>query len=540
MDPKRRLTAVVAGTVALIGALAVSPVGVGELANAAPPAEASAYTPITPTRVVDTRNGLGAPLAPLAANTTLRVQITGSAVPANATAVVINVTATRSQGNGWLQVFPPDRAAVGSSSTLNLDFSGQTIPNASFAPLSASGELAIHATFTTDVLLDVFGYFVPSQSSTAGRLVPLTPTRILDTRVGLGWTPGDTKSCADFATQAAAQDWFDTYVATFGDVAQLDQDDDGVACEEHFGTGSGGSAGGGGGGGTGGGGVPPNPGNTKNCGDFATYAEAKAWFETYFPHYGDVAQLDSDGDGIPCETLPGAPKAFTGAVGQAHVQVGAIITLQVAGRGGVPPFGASAVVMNVTAAAPEGDGYVQVAPTPVTVGASSNLNTAPGRTIANLVVVPISAGGTVDLYTNVETELLADVVGYFTNGAAAASSSGLFVPVAPDRQLDTRQPAPQPVPAAGTTTRVDVSDVAPAAIAIAGNLTATAATAEGWVQVAAPPVSVGASSNLNTAYNGQTIANAVVSPVGAGQLDAHTFRSAHLLLDMTGWFTGDT
>jgi putative cell wall-binding protein len=52
---------------------------------------------------------------------------------------------------------------------------------------------------------------------------------------------------------------------------------------------------------------PPNPGDTKNCSDFATYAEAKAWFDTYFPFYGDVANLDADGDGIPCESLPGAP-----------------------------------------------------------------------------------------------------------------------------------------------------------------------------------------------------------------------------------------
>jgi hypothetical protein len=50
-----------------------------------------------------------------------------------------------------------------------------------------------------------------------------------------------------------------------------------------------------------------NPGDAKNCGDFATYAEAKAWYDTYFPAYGDVAHLDGDGDGIPCESLPGAP-----------------------------------------------------------------------------------------------------------------------------------------------------------------------------------------------------------------------------------------
>lgn len=53
--------------------------------------------------------------------------------------------------------------------------------------------------------------------------------------------------------------------------------------------------------------TPANPGDSKNCGDFSTYAEAKAWFDLYFPFYGDVADLDANGDGIPCEGLPGAP-----------------------------------------------------------------------------------------------------------------------------------------------------------------------------------------------------------------------------------------
>ena len=53
--------------------------------------------------------------------------------------------------------------------------------------------------------------------------------------------------------------------------------------------------------------VPDNPGNTKNCSDFSTYPEAKAWFDTYYPYYGDVARLDGDDDGEPCESLPGDP-----------------------------------------------------------------------------------------------------------------------------------------------------------------------------------------------------------------------------------------
>ena len=50
--------------------------------------------------------------------------------------------------------------------------------------------------------------------------------------------------------------------------------------------------------------IPPNPGNSKNCGDFSTHMEAQEWFDTYHPHYGDVARLDADGDGEACESLP--------------------------------------------------------------------------------------------------------------------------------------------------------------------------------------------------------------------------------------------
>lgn len=50
--------------------------------------------------------------------------------------------------------------------------------------------------------------------------------------------------------------------------------------------------------------VPGNPGDTKNCADFATRAQAQAWFDTYYPAYGDVAKLDADNNLIVCESLP--------------------------------------------------------------------------------------------------------------------------------------------------------------------------------------------------------------------------------------------
>uniref|UniRef100_A0A7S4C0Z4 Excalibur calcium-binding domain-containing protein n=1 Tax=Chrysotila carterae TaxID=13221 RepID=A0A7S4C0Z4_CHRCT len=49
---------------------------------------------------------------------------------------------------------------------------------------------------------------------------------------------------------------------------------------------------------------PKNPGDTKNCADFADWEESNRFFVKYYPFYGDVAKLDRDNDGIPCPGLP--------------------------------------------------------------------------------------------------------------------------------------------------------------------------------------------------------------------------------------------
>ena len=49
---------------------------------------------------------------------------------------------------------------------------------------------------------------------------------------------------------------------------------------------------------------PRNPGDTKGCSDFEVFEDALAWYERYYPYYGDVAKLDRRGDGIPCRGLP--------------------------------------------------------------------------------------------------------------------------------------------------------------------------------------------------------------------------------------------
>lgn len=397
---------------------------------------ASRYVPVSPTRLFDTRSS-----AVIAANTSRDFKITGGVVPDGATAVVLNMTATRSGGSGYLQAFPSGQAAVDSTSTLNVDFAGQTIANAAFAPLGDRGQVTVFTTFTTDVILDVFGYFVPAESATAGRIVPLTPTRILDTRNDIGY-------------------------------------------------------------------------NTMRYG------------------------VSGDAFG-PDGVLRSTPTAFSWN----RVIGGQTVTFQVGGRGGVPVSGVSAVIMNVTVDAPTAPGFVQVGPTPIIKGTHSNLNPEPGRTIANLVVVPLGDDGQVDVYSELyapgSLDLIADVVGYFTDSTAPSSTAGMFVPITPIRNVDTRQPPTQPEIESGVIVNIDASKIPAGASAIAGNLTSTGGGRGGYLQLAPTPVSRGASSSLNTSYEGQTIANAVVTPVAAGgNAQVYTYGSTHIVLDITGWFTG--
>lgn len=55
--------------------------------------------------------------------------------------------------------------------------------------------------------------------------------------------------------------------------------------------------------------ITPQPARPADvdCGDFASWAAAQAYFGKYYAYYGDIARLDVDGDLIACETLQGAP-----------------------------------------------------------------------------------------------------------------------------------------------------------------------------------------------------------------------------------------
>lgn|GEM_PF-5740001 len=60
------------------------------------------------------------------------------------------------------------------------------------------------------------------------------------------------------------------------------------------------------------------------CADFDSWEDAQAWFNTYAPHYGDVAFLDVNDNGIACEKL--LPEGVTAADVAATVTTSATTT----------------------------------------------------------------------------------------------------------------------------------------------------------------------------------------------------------------------
>jgi hypothetical protein len=143
----------------------------------------SVLTSQSPVRIVDSRNGIGGPQAPIAQGTTRNVVVAGQGgVPGNATAVVLNVTATQGTTGGYFTVFP---GGTTQPTTSNLNFAAnQNIPNLVIMGLGADGSVDIfNAIGSTDVLVDVLGYFVPTGT---GSITAFTPARQLDTRLAIG------------------------------------------------------------------------------------------------------------------------------------------------------------------------------------------------------------------------------------------------------------------------------------------------------------------------------------------------------------------
>jgi hypothetical protein len=176
----------------------------------------------------------------------------------------------------------------------------------------------------------------------------------------------------------------------------------------------------------------------------------------------------------------------------------------------LPVASVSAVVLNVTVTNPSAiAGFITVYRGDEGQPATSNLNFLQGQTVANLVYSAVSDYGTVAFYNGSDgtIDVIADLSGYYRNGTDFVDSPGGFTPLHPTRLYDSRR-FPDP----------DDSTLPPHGIAVISmsnpqyrqqgiiNITATNATAAGWITAWPTGTPKPASSNVNFDV-GQTVAN---------------------------------
>ena len=151
------------------------------------------YRGAAPTRLVDTRTTRN----PLAAGVERRVSVTaGAGYAAGLGAVALNVTVVSPAADGFLVAYPCGPRPL--ASTVNFS-AGEIVPNFTVVSFTG-GEVCLFSNVATEVVVDTFGW-----STNANSLRLATPSRLLDTRSGTGWSGGQARPGADVTLRVAGR-----------------------------------------------------------------------------------------------------------------------------------------------------------------------------------------------------------------------------------------------------------------------------------------------------------------------------------------------
>ena len=379
-----------------------------------PKSALSAFVPISPTRVLDTRT--------LAFHRPYDiVDLNLSPWVTNATAVALNVTSTDTVTGGFIQVVPYLASPFGASSTLNIANPGIARPNFTIVPVSSNGIISIYLPPGGSVIVDLLGAFQEVGGAIPqGRLVSITPERQLDTRT----------------TNLVPAGW-----------------------------------------------VAHKPNNEA-------------------------------------------------------------VQLRLPASSAVPATGVAALVLNVTSTQAGGVGYLRAQPTG-TLPPSSTVNYTTNTDSANTVIVPLGADGTVSIYTSGASHIIADVTGYITSAAAPTATEGLFVPVALTRAFDSRSNlgplalgTSRPVPLSGLAGALSPAQFGTALPAgVSANLTAVDEGNFGFLTAYPSGGTLPPTSSLNYQPNA-AVANGVLLKLSpSGTLEVFSSAQSNVILDVNGYFT---
>ncbi|HEV2992434.1 MAG TPA: Ig-like domain-containing protein, partial [Candidatus Angelobacter sp.] len=143
------------------------------------------FVPVTPCRVVDTRNPNGPFGGPFLSGGTARafaIPDGSCSIPSTAQAYSLNATVVPKTKLGFLTLFACGQPQP-ATSTLNSD--GRVKAGAAIVPAGTNSSVCAFASDDTDLILDINGYFVlPTSTSLA--FYPLAPCRVADTRTAAG------------------------------------------------------------------------------------------------------------------------------------------------------------------------------------------------------------------------------------------------------------------------------------------------------------------------------------------------------------------
>jgi hypothetical protein len=375
----------------------------------APPPVSSAetYSPINPTRVLDSRDGTGGYATAWGAGQTRTVTVAGgtTGVPAGADAVVLNLTGVFPSAATHLTVWPTGSARP-VASNLNLA-PGQVRPNLVTVKVGSAGTVSVfNNAGTVHVLADVVGYY-DDDGGLDGRFTGIVPQRVLDSRDGTGgltrWGAGQTQylsmgtavpsgATAVALNVTATGPSAATHITVWSsDEVRPTASNLNLAAGETAANlvvaelGTGGVA------------LFNNAGSTDLIVDVVGYfaATPNGEFTAMVPR----RVLDSR-DGTGGFATPWGPLAQRNVV--------------VAGGSTGVPADASAVVLNLTGVFPTAATHLTVWPAGGPKPTASNLNLPAGDVRPNLVVVNVGPGGLAAIANQSGSiDVLADIVGYY-------------------------------------------------------------------------------------------------------------------------------
>ena len=221
--------------------------------------------------------------------------------------------------------------------------------------------------------------------------------------------------------------------------------------------------------------------------------------------------------------------------------------LPVATFNGVPD-GAVAITANLTVVGQTSAGFVSVMTENDATPATSNLNVPKGDTRANGLTAKLAAGSIWLVFKGAKdsrTDLILDVTGYYL---PSAGGGGLqFISLDPGRLMDTRTSILSGLAGkfrSSTPRRLDTDGhwgIPAGARAVTGNLTVTAQSTKGFVSATPTSDPAPSTSTINFPF-GDTRANGIIAPLDGIGDQYFVYKTANLgpttdlILDVTGYF----